>query len=96
MTDSSSDAQQPLARTDFYREIRSNKLRTAVILAAFVVLIVLAGIAIDILLGFGIAGKMKHGPRDLVLALRRQAAHGLKRLFQQLRHRGKIRLVGLG
>ncbi len=47
---------QPVARTDFYQEIRRNKWRTAVILAAFVALIVLVGVAVDILLGFGIAG----------------------------------------
>jgi heat shock protein HtpX len=47
---------QPVARTDFYREIRRNKWRTFVILAAFVALIVLAGIAIDVLLGLGAAG----------------------------------------
>jgi len=55
LTDSDASA-QPVARTDFYREIRRNKWRTFVILAAFVALIVLAGIAFDILLGFGIAG----------------------------------------
>jgi heat shock protein HtpX len=47
---------QPLARTDFYREIRRNKWRTFVILLAFVVLIVLAGLAIDILFGLGFVG----------------------------------------
>ncbi len=47
---------QPVARTDFYREIRRNKWRTIVILLAFVVLIVLAGLAVDILLGFGFVG----------------------------------------
>jgi heat shock protein HtpX len=47
---------QPLARTDFYREIRRNKLRTAVILLAFIVLIAVAGTAVDLLLGFGVAG----------------------------------------
>ncbi len=47
---------QPVARTDFYREIRRNKWRTLVILAAFVALIVLAGLAIDVLLGLGVAG----------------------------------------
>jgi heat shock protein HtpX len=47
---------QPLARTDFYQEIRRNKWRTFVILLAFVVLIVLVGVAVDILLGFGIGG----------------------------------------
>jgi heat shock protein HtpX len=47
---------QPVARTDFYQEIRRNKWRTFVILLAFVVLIVLVGVAVDILLGFGIAG----------------------------------------
>jgi heat shock protein HtpX len=53
----SSDAvAQPLARTDFYREISRNKWRTFVILSVFVVLIVVAGIAVDILLGFGVAG----------------------------------------
>jgi heat shock protein HtpX len=47
---------QPLARTDFYREIRRNKLRTAVILLAFILLIAVAGTAVDLLLGFGVAG----------------------------------------
>jgi heat shock protein HtpX len=47
---------QPLARTDFYREIRRNKLRTAVIVLAFVVLIAVAGTAVDVLLGFGVGG----------------------------------------
>jgi len=46
----------PVARTDFYQEIRRNKWRTFVILLAFVVLIVLVGVAVDILFGFGIAG----------------------------------------
>jgi heat shock protein HtpX len=49
-------APQPMARTDFYREIRRNKWRTFAILVAFVVLIVLAGLAVDLLLGFGIVG----------------------------------------
>jgi heat shock protein HtpX len=47
---------QPVARTDFYQEIRRNKWRTFVILLAFVVLIVLVGVAVDILLGFGVTG----------------------------------------
>jgi heat shock protein HtpX len=47
---------QPLARTDFYREIRRNKLRTAVILVAFIALIAVAGTAVNFLLGFGVAG----------------------------------------
>jgi heat shock protein HtpX len=47
---------QPLARTDFYREIRRNKLRTAVILLAFILVIAVAGTAVDLLLGFGVAG----------------------------------------
>jgi len=47
---------QPVARTDFYQEIRRNKWRTFVILLTFVVLIVLVGVAVDVLLGFGIAG----------------------------------------
>ncbi|HSO95039.1 MAG TPA: M48 family metalloprotease [Acidimicrobiia bacterium] len=47
---------QPLARTDFYREIRRNKLRTAVILLCFILLIAIAGTAVDLLLGFGVAG----------------------------------------
>lgn len=47
---------QPIARTDFYQEIRRNKWRTFLILLAFVVLIVLVGVAVDILLGFGVAG----------------------------------------
>jgi heat shock protein HtpX len=51
-----SSVPQPAARTDFYKEIRRNKWRTFLILASFVVLIVIAGIAIDLLLGFGIAG----------------------------------------
>jgi heat shock protein HtpX len=55
VTESDASA-QPIARTDFYREIRRNKWRTFVILAAFVALIVLAGLAIDVLLGLGIAG----------------------------------------
>jgi heat shock protein HtpX len=41
------------ARTDFYREIRRNKWRTFVILAAFVALIVIVGAALDFLLGSG-------------------------------------------
>jgi heat shock protein HtpX len=45
-----------MARTDFYREIRRNKWRTLVILAAFVLLVVLAGVAFDVLIGFGITG----------------------------------------
>ncbi len=57
MTDSgAATSAQAVARTDFYREIRRNKWRTFVILAAFVALIVLAGVAFDILLGFGVAG----------------------------------------
>jgi heat shock protein HtpX len=47
---------QPVARTDFYREIRRNKWRTAFILAAFVLLIVLVGLAFDVLLGYGVVG----------------------------------------
>jgi heat shock protein HtpX len=47
---------QPLARTDFYREIRRNKLRTAAILFVFILLIAVAGIAVNFLLGFGVAG----------------------------------------
>jgi len=47
---------QPVARTDFYQEIRRNKWRTLEILLTFVVLIVLVGVAVDILFGFGIAG----------------------------------------
>jgi heat shock protein HtpX len=47
---------QPLAHTDFYKEIRRNKWRTFVILAAFVLLIVLVGVAVDILLGWGVIG----------------------------------------
>jgi len=49
-------APAPRARTDFAREIRNNKWRTAVILAGFVVLIVLAGLAVDLLLGYGAVG----------------------------------------
>lgn len=49
-------APAPVARTSFEREIRNNKWRTFAILAGFVVMIVLAGIAVDVLLGFGIAG----------------------------------------
>lgn len=49
-------APAPPARTDFAREIRNNKWRTAVILAGFVVLIVLAGLAVDLLLGYGAVG----------------------------------------
>jgi heat shock protein HtpX len=44
------------ARTDFYREIRRNKWRTFVILAAFVFLILLVGLAFDVLAGFGFVG----------------------------------------
>jgi heat shock protein HtpX len=44
---------QPLARTDFYREIRRNKWRTAVILVAFVAMIVAVGAALDFLIGSG-------------------------------------------
>jgi heat shock protein HtpX len=51
-----SESPQPVARTDFYREIRKNKWRTFVILAAFVFLILLVGVAFDVLLGFGVAG----------------------------------------
>src|SRR5260370_1203454 len=47
---------QPLARTDFYREIRRNKARTALILLAFIVLIAVAGTAVDVLLGFAVVG----------------------------------------
>jgi heat shock protein HtpX len=46
----------PLAHTDFYREIRRNKWRTAFILLSFVVLIMIAGVAVDLLAGFGVAG----------------------------------------
>ena len=46
----------PIARTDFYREIRRNKWRTLVILVAFVFLVVMAGLAFDVLIGFGVAG----------------------------------------
>ena len=49
-------APAPPARTNFEHEIRSNKWRTALILAGFVVLVVLAGIAVDLLLGFGVVG----------------------------------------
>jgi heat shock protein HtpX len=44
---------QPLARTDFYREIRRNKWRTALILGSFVVMIVVVGAALDFLIGSG-------------------------------------------
>lgn len=44
---------QPVARTDFYREIRRNKWRTAIILAFFVVLIVAVGAAVDFLFSSG-------------------------------------------
>jgi heat shock protein HtpX len=47
---------QPAARTDFYREIRRNKWRTFWILLAFIGLIVLAGLAFNLLLGYGAAG----------------------------------------
>ncbi|MEX0664200.1 MAG: M48 family metallopeptidase [Acidimicrobiia bacterium] len=50
-----SESPQPVARTDFHREIRRNKWRTFVILAAFVFLILLVGVAFDVLLGFGVA-----------------------------------------
>jgi heat shock protein HtpX len=46
----------PAARTDFVREIRRNKWRTFLILMAFAVLIVIAGLAFDALLGFGAIG----------------------------------------
>jgi len=51
-----SESPQLVARTDFYREIRRNKWRTFVILAAFVFLILVVGLAFDVLLGFGVAG----------------------------------------
>jgi len=46
----------PGDRTDFYREIRRNKWRTFLILAMFVGLIVLVGVAFDVLFGFGAVG----------------------------------------
>ena len=49
-------APAPPARTDFHREIRNNKWRTFAILAGFVALIVLAGVAVNVLLKFGVAG----------------------------------------
>jgi heat shock protein HtpX len=52
----SQPAAEPVAHTDFYREIRRNKWRTALILVGFVILILIAGIAFDVLIGFGIAG----------------------------------------
>ncbi len=52
----SDPAAHPLAHTDFYREIRRNKWRTAVILLSFVGLIMIAGVAVDLLLGFGVGG----------------------------------------
>ena len=52
----SDPAPHPLAHTDFYRGVASNKWRTALILLSFVVLIMIAGVAVDILLGFGVAG----------------------------------------
>jgi heat shock protein HtpX len=60
---------QPSARTDFYREIRRNKWRTTLILAAFVVLIVLVGLAFDVLLGFGVVGVVIAGIVATVMAL---------------------------
>ncbi|MBM3672441.1 MAG: M48 family metallopeptidase [Actinobacteria bacterium] len=48
-----SEAPQPVARTDFYQEIRRNKWRTFWILVAFVVLILLVGAAFDVLIGAG-------------------------------------------
>jgi hypothetical protein len=36
---------------------------------------------------------MQHRLRNLVLALRRQLAHGLKRFFQKLRHNKTISLI---
>ncbi|MFO7589542.1 MAG: M48 family metallopeptidase [Acidimicrobiia bacterium] len=53
MTDS---APAPPERTNFEREIRNNKWRTFVILGGFVLLIVLAGLAFDLLLGYGLVG----------------------------------------
>lgn len=67
MTDST--GAPPVARTDFYREIRRNKRRTFVILAAFVLLIVLAGLAVDLLLGFGWVGVAVAFVIALVMAL---------------------------
>ena len=52
----SESSPQPLARTDFYQEIRRNKWRTFLILLAFVVLIALVGVAFDILFGYGVVG----------------------------------------
>ena len=52
----STPAPAPGARTDFSREIRRNKWRTFAILASFVVLIMIVGVAVDVLLGFGVAG----------------------------------------
>ncbi len=51
MTDA---APRPVARTDFYREVRRNKLRTYVLLLAFALLIVLVGLAFDLLFGLGV------------------------------------------
>src|SRR3990172_11378030 len=51
-----SETLQPIGRTDFYREIRRNKWRTFAILVAFAFLIVLVGVAFDLLIGYGIAG----------------------------------------
>jgi heat shock protein HtpX len=47
---------QPVGRTDFYSEIRRNKWRTFLILLSFVALIVLVGLAFDVLIGHGVAG----------------------------------------
>jgi heat shock protein HtpX len=47
---------QPSARSDFYREIRRNKWRTFWIMLAFVALIAVAGVAFDVLLGYGAVG----------------------------------------
>jgi heat shock protein HtpX len=52
----SQPAPQAAARTDFYREIRRNKWRTLVILLAFVVLVGAAGVAFDVLIGYGVVG----------------------------------------
>lgn len=43
-------------RTSFYQEIARNRRRTFVILAVFVLLVVLVGLAFDVLIGYGTAG----------------------------------------
>ena len=46
----------PMARTDFYREIRRNQCRAALILVSFGAVIVVVGAALALLLGLGLVG----------------------------------------